>query len=121
MFKSDSIDLVELGRIQQEFEKWEVEIEDHKIVEKFAGDRIFHSMQKLFQEKSDLNRIIRLNTFFEFLRKLKLEPELDRSQNMYFLTHHSNGDNGKPADEEWTKQFELLGSNLGVKLESNVL
>jgi len=52
------------------------------------------------------------------MKKLKLDPNLHQSQNLYFETSVENKAN-KVLDlpEEWISQFNLLGDNLGVKVE----
>ena len=69
-------------------------------------------------ESSAGSRTAAAYAVFPVLEKFKLEPNLHHSQNLYFETSLENKQR-KPEEinEEWLKQFTLLGDNLGVKVE----
>jgi hypothetical protein len=47
-----------------------------------------------------------------------MEPNLHQSQNLYFEMSLENKERKTiELDEDWMKQFYLLGDNLGVKVE----
>ena len=52
------------------------------------------------------------------MRKFKLDPNLHQSQNLYFeMSVENKGSKMQDLPEEWISQFNLLGENLGVKVE----
>ncbi|MFN7492866.1 MAG: hypothetical protein ACK5RG_08125, partial [Cyclobacteriaceae bacterium] len=95
-----------------------LKIEDTGKVERLAGESIFKEIKRVRAERENVKRIERLNRLFPVLEKFKLEPNLHHSQNLYFETSLENKQR-KPEEinEEWLKQFTLLGDNLGVKVE----
>lgn len=55
---------------------------------------------------------------FPLLEKFQLDPNFHKSQNLYFEISMENKRENQPAlDEAWIEQFNLLGKNLGVKVE----
>jgi alpha-amylase/alpha-mannosidase (GH57 family) len=117
-FQPDKINIKTLERIVKELERWSLKIEDTGKVERLAGESIFKEIKRVRAEHENAKRIERLNRLFPVLEKFKLEPNLHQSQNLYFEMSLENKER-KPAelDEDWMKQFYLLGDNLGVKVE----
>jgi alpha-amylase/alpha-mannosidase (GH57 family) len=117
-FQPDKINIKTLERIVKELERWSLKIEDTGKVERLAGESIFKEIKRVRAERENVKRIERLNRLFPVLEKFKLEPNLHQSQNLYFEMSLENKER-KPVelDEEWMKQFYLLGDNLGVKVE----
>ncbi len=117
-FQPEKINVKTLERIVSELERWSLKIEDTGKVERLAGESIFKEIKRVRAERENVKRIERLNRLFPVLEKFKLEPNLHHSQNLYFETSLENKQR-KPEEinEEWLKQFTLLGDNLGVKVE----
>jgi alpha-amylase/alpha-mannosidase (GH57 family) len=117
-FQPDKINIKTLERIVKELERWSLKIEDTGKVERLAGESIFKEIKRVRAEHENAKRIERLNRLFPVLEKFKLEPNLHQSQNLYFEMSLENKER-KPTelDEDWMKQFYLLGDNLGVKVE----
>lgn len=116
-FRSVKINLKKIERIMQEMAAWKLSIEDPEQVARLAGERIYKELRSISAERSNVRRIDRLNRLFPLLRKFKLEPNLYKSQNLYFEISQQENKNGKDRSSEWQKQFELLGKNLGVKVK----
>jgi hypothetical protein len=115
-FNSEKISVKELERVMGELEKWELKIEDAGKVSRLAGESVFKELKRISGERSNSKRIERLNRVFPLLRKFKLEPNLYRSQNLYFeISREEKFDSGKHK-QDLLKQFKLLGENLGVKV-----
>lgn len=117
-FQPEKINIKTLERIVGELERWSLKIEDAGKVERLAGESIFKEIKRVRGERENVKRIERLNRLFPVLEKFRLEPNLHQSQNLYFemsLEHKAK----KPSElnEDWMKQFYLLGDNLGVKVE----
>ncbi|MFM9840811.1 MAG: DUF3536 domain-containing protein [Cyclobacteriaceae bacterium] len=117
-FQPDKINIKTLERIVGEMDRWSLKIEDTGKVERLAGESIFKEIKRVRAERDNVKRIERLNRLFPILEKFKMEPNLHQSQNLYFEMSLENKEK-KPIelDEEWMKQFYLLGDNLGVKVE----
>ena len=99
-----------------ELSKWKLSIEDAGKVERLAGESIFKELKRIHAEGQTIRRIERLNRLFPLLRDFKINPNLYKTQNLYFEMSVQNREhNGHSA--EWIKQFSLLGDNLGVKVE----
>ena len=117
-FQSERIQVKEVERISEELEKWTLKIEDPDKLARLAGESIFKELSRIGGEQSNLKRIQRLNRLFPILKKFTLKPILYKSQNLYFEISLENR-NAKEAfvDTAWLEQFNLLGDNLGVKVE----
>jgi hypothetical protein len=99
-----------------ELVKWKLDIEDMGKVERLAGESIFKELKRISAEGDNHKRIERLNRLFPLLVKFNLQPNLYKSQNLYFEISIKNRDHdGHSAD--WIRHFTLLGDNLGVKVE----
>jgi alpha-amylase/alpha-mannosidase (GH57 family) len=117
-FQPDKINIKTLERIVKELERWSLKIEDTGKVERLAGESIFKEIKRVRAEHENAKRIERLNRLFPVLEKFKLEPNLHQSQNLYFeMSLENKARKPTELDEEWMKQFYLLGDNLGVKVE----
>lgn len=117
-FQPERINIKTLERIVGEMDRWSLKIEDTGKVERLAGESIFKEIKRVRAERDNVKRIERLNRLFPVLEKFKMEPNLHQSQNLYFEMSLENKEK-KPSelDEDWMKQFYLLGDNLGVKVE----
>jgi alpha-amylase/alpha-mannosidase (GH57 family) len=115
-FKSVKINLKKIERIMQEMATWKLNIEDPGQIARLAGERIFKELRSIAAERGNVRRLERLNRLFPLLRKFQLEPNLYKSQNLYFEISQQENGNGRARSEEWMRQFEKLGDNLGVKL-----
>lgn len=115
-FQPDKINIHLIERIMNELVKWDLRIEDTDKLERLAGESIYKELRRISSEGDNPKRIERLNRLFPLLAKFSIRPNLSKSQNLYFeisvatRIHNGRGD-------EWTKQFNLLGDNLGVKVE----
>lgn len=117
-FGPERISIKTLERIAAEMKRWSLKIEDPKAVERTAAESIYHEIIRIAAERDNIRRVQRLNRLFPILEEFELEPNLYRSQNLYFEISMENRDR-KPGDltKEWLDQFLLLGDNLGVKVE----
>jgi len=61
-----------------------------------------------------------LNRLFPLLNKFSIEPNLHNSQNLYFEISMENKEkkaSESGSNKEWMEHFNLLGVNLGIKVE----
>jgi len=115
-FLSDKINIRLVERIMSELSKWDLHIEDTGKIERLAGESIFKELKRIRAEGDNAKRIERLNRLFPLLRKFRISPNLYKSQNLYFIISLEN----KKRDgysNEWVKEFNLLGDNLGIKVD----
>ncbi len=117
-FRPDRINIKLLERIAAEMKRWSLKIEDPRTVERLAGDAIHQEVLRVNAERDNVKRIQRLNRVFSILARFDLNPNLHRSQNLYFEMSLENKER-KPEelDAAWMEQFSTLGDNLGVKVE----
>ncbi len=117
-FQSERIQVKEVERISEELVKWKLKIEDPNKVARLAGESIFKELNRIGGERSNIKRIQRLNRLFPILEQFSLEPILNKSQNLYFEISLENREAKEgDVDAGWLEQFNLLGDNLGVKVE----
>ncbi len=109
------INLDELERISDELEKWDLTIDDSLSLEKYASDAIFSALKRVRKHPSDIDRIKRLNQFFQYLYSMKLKPELYKTQNLYFEMYGDKELMSKVA-KTWMNQFDTLGKKLGIRV-----
>lgn len=111
---SEKLNIKTMERISSELDRWGLKIEDPRKLSRLAGESILKELKRIGSESENVKRIQRLNRMFPLLDKFKLEPNLHKAQNYYFLLskEQRNGD----AELEWKEQFKLLGENLGVKV-----
>jgi alpha-amylase/alpha-mannosidase (GH57 family) len=115
-FQTEKINIRQVERIMSELVNWDLRIEDPGKLERYAGDSIFKELKRISAEGDSYKRIERLNRLFPLLVKFNLKPNLYKSQNLYFeISKEIQLQDGR--SEDWRKQFTLLGSNLGVKVE----
>ncbi len=115
-FLTEKINIRQVERIMNELEKWDLKIDDVGKVERLAGESVFKELKRIKAEGDTAKRLERLNRLFPLLRKFNLTPNLYMTQNLYFEISIQNREHdGHSA--EWIKQFNLLGDNLGVKVE----
>jgi hypothetical protein len=117
-FQAEKINIKELERISGELERWNLKVENIGKIERLAGESIFRELKRINSERENAKRIQRLNRLFPLLPKFHIEPNLHNSQNLYFGISMDNKSrkNGEPG-KDWLEQFNLLGDNLGIKVE----
>ncbi len=119
-FGADKINIKEMERIAAELARWNLKIEDPGKISRLAGESIFKELKRISSEHENVKRLSRLNRVFPLLEKFHLEPNLHKSQNLYFeisTEHNKKAKEETEMDKEWIDQFNLLGDNLGVKVE----
>jgi len=112
-FKSDKINIKEMERISGELVRWNLKIEDVGKLSRLAGESILRELSRIDKERDNVKRVQRLNRMFPLLEKFNLDPNLHKSQNLYFQISKEEHKNVLP---DWHDQFVLLGENLGVKV-----
>ena len=114
--EAERMNVAQIERIMGELVKWRLEIDDAGRLERLAGESIFRELRRIAVEGDNYKRIQRLNRVFPLLLKFNLNPNLYKSQNLYFEMASANRTH-KGHSAEWIKNFTALGDQLGVKLE----
>jgi hypothetical protein len=118
LFKSDKINIKEMERIVAELDRWNLKIEDPGKLSRLAGESIYRELKRISSELENIKRLQRLNRMFPILDKFNLDPNLHKSQNLYFeIAMENKKHHFEEADNEWKDSFNLLGANLGVKVD----
>ncbi len=115
IFKSDKINTKEMERISGELVRWSLKIEDVGKLSRLAGESILRELNRISGERDNVKRVQRLNRMFPLLEKFNLDPNLHKSQNLYFQISKEEERKGATLPD-WRDQFLLLGKNLGVKV-----
>lgn len=115
-FQSEKINIKKIEHVFGELTAWELIITDPDKVARLAGESIFKELRRISGERGNLKRIERLNRLFPLLRKFNLEPNLYKSQNLYFEISKAEEMERLSNRQDWIAQFKLLGENLGVRV-----
>lgn len=113
---NDKINIKEFERITAELVKWSLQIDDPGKVQQLAGKSILKELKRIGAERHNNKRVERINRLFPLLKQFKIKPDLNKSQNLYFEIYNELREQDGYS-EEWMKQFNLLGENLGVRVE----
>ena len=114
-FQAEKINIKELERISGELERWSLKIDDIGKIARLAGDSILRELTRISSERENVRRLQRLNRMFPLLNKFSIEPNLHKSQNLYFEISMQNKQS--EPEKEWLEHFNVLGDNLGIKVE----
>ncbi|MDL5050824.1 DUF3536 domain-containing protein [Oscillatoria amoena NRMC-F 0135] len=115
-FDGEKINVKKIEHVMGELVAWELAITDPDTVARMAGESIYKELRRVRAERSNHKRIERLNRVFPLLRKFRIEPNLYKSQNLYFEISREEDVETLSSKSEWIGQFKLLGENLGVRV-----
>lgn len=121
LFRSETIDILELNRILNEFKKWNVSITDEKAFKLTASERIFTELRRMEKFSPPITRLNALNDVFSVLQEMKIKPDVRKAQTEYFnlCKAFEQQDRAYPSIE-WKKEFLQLSKPLDVKIENEV-
>ncbi|MEJ7645506.1 MAG: DUF3536 domain-containing protein [Chryseolinea sp.] len=115
-FETERLNVLQVERIMNDLVKWKLDVEDIGKLERLVGESIFKEVKRIRVEGDNHKRVSRLNRLFPLLLQFNLNPNLYKSQNLYFeMSTADRSFHGHSA--EWINHFMQLGDNLGVKLE----
>ncbi len=110
-----ALNIQELEHLVEELNRWNLELIDRQSFNLAASERIFRKVRDLSKGREPLRELEELITLMRVLQTMKLEPDVWKSQNLYFslLRALHNGDlRLSPAEE---KAFRRLGEQLRVR------
>ena len=117
---AEKIDINELERIQDEFEKWGFNTDDTLYLQRYASEMILNSLKRIRVEHDDLSRVERLNFLLDYLKVFGIEPEMHKAQNLYFEMSRDEV-LMESVLPEWKHLFQELGDKLGIKVSQELL
>ena len=116
-FSKEVLDINRLKHLSAEFEKWNIKLNNEQSFKYTASERIFYEVRKLALSDFSMDQLVLLNDIFDLLKKLNVELDIWKSQNLYFgMLQGYNKSEWVFANKEWEGQFKELGHHLGVKL-----
>ena len=121
-FMRESLEISELKRILDEFQKWNIAFTDEKAFNLAASERIFEELQACKKESIPLSKLQVLAEILTILNNMKVKAEVWKSQNLYFeLMQQFEARSRAYPSPEWKLMFIYLGGLLNVKVEQPVL
>jgi alpha-amylase/alpha-mannosidase (GH57 family) len=115
-FSKESLDIEELQKILSEIKKWNVSLTDVDTFQLAASQRIFSEIQQLNKVGISIKRLRSLIEVVNALNILKIEPNIWKSQNLYFSLkkQYEEGTRAYP-NPDWKNTFNELGTLFTVK------
>ena len=116
-FTQEVLNVNRLKHLSAEFERWKLKINNEQSFKLTASERIFYEVRKLALADFSIEQLELLNDIFDFLKKMNVELDIWKSQNLYFgMLQGYNRSEWVFANKEWENQFKELGHHLGVKI-----
>ena len=120
-FMGESLEINELKRILNEFQKWTIGFSDENAFKLAASERIYNELKTVDGIGIPLSRLQSLNEVLNILNQMKVKPNVWKSQTLYFDLFRQFESRVKPyPSPEWKKDFLKLGDLLNVKTEQLV-
>ncbi|MFN0014703.1 MAG: DUF3536 domain-containing protein, partial [Saprospiraceae bacterium] len=106
-----------LRRVADDLKNWKVKLADEEAVRHASGLRIHREIQMIEGQASSLARVQWLADVLEIMVEMKLEPDIWRSQNIFYLvTKGLRKQLWEFWNAEWKAAFERLAVLLRVRL-----
>ena len=121
-FKGDSLEINQLNKTLNEFQKWGIPFTDENAFKLASSERIFEEVKTMDKIGIPLSRLQALNEVLNILNRMKIKPNVWKSQTLYFdmLRQFENRMRAYPSGD-WKKEFYKLGELLNVKTEHSIL
>jgi alpha-amylase/alpha-mannosidase (GH57 family) len=117
-FTGDSLQISELNRILNEFQKWQISFIDENAFKLAASERIFTELKLIDKVGIPLSKLQSLSEVLNLLNQMKVKLAVWKSQTAYFdILQQFESDNRHYPSEEWKREFLKLGDALNVKTE----
>ncbi len=117
-FEEGKMSVREIQSLVDEFNRWSLHLTDEQSLSLQAGERIFTELQKADSTERKPEPLNRLIGILEALNQLGLQPELWKSQNLYYhLALHYRSNAWKGVSSDWKTSFLRLGELLTINGE----
>ncbi|MEM8909018.1 MAG: DUF3536 domain-containing protein, partial [Bacteroidota bacterium] len=115
-FTQDVLKISELKRLANELKKWDIQLGNEKFFVLAASERIFYEIRQIAHADGSIEQIQSLNAILETLNKMGFEPDIWKSQNLYFsMVRGYRKKQWVFSSEEWKTAFIRLGELLKVR------
>ena len=115
-FTQDVLNIKELKRLAVELKKWDIQLGNEKSFVLAASERIFYEIRQIFHADVSLPQIQSLNSILETLQEMGFEPDIWKSQNLYFsIIRAHRKKKWVFVNDEWKAAFVKLGELLKVR------
>jgi hypothetical protein len=116
LFENGNMSASKLYNLANEFRHWKVNISDLPALNLASGERIFNELKKLEATAEHLKMLRSLSDILKSARLLRIEPELWKSQNLFFEYSKEFHDGQlEYPNEEWEQAFHKLGEILNMR------
>jgi alpha-amylase/alpha-mannosidase (GH57 family) len=122
-FTADSLQINDLNRILNEYQKWGIGFTDENAFKLAASERIFSELKLMIDGVNlPLSKLKALAEVLSLINQMKVKLMVWKSQTAYFnlLQKFENDERPYPS-LEWKVEFFRLGELLNVKIEQGVL
>ena len=121
-FLRDALEINELKRLLDEFQRWKVAFTDESAFKLAASERIFTELKDADRIGIPLSRLQSLTEILTILNRMKVKPEVWKTQTLFvnLLRKFESRARAYPSPE-WKREFVRLGDLLNVKTEQSVL
>ena len=121
-FTGDSLQINDLNRILNEYQKWGIGFTDENAFKLAASERIFSELKLIDGIGIPLSKLKALAEVLSLINQMKVKLTVWKSQTAYFnlLQQFENNERQYPS-LEWKAEFLRLGELLNVKIEQRVL
>ncbi len=117
-FANGRMNVKKLQQLAHEFARWTVKLTDVPTLSLAAGERIFEELKNVDLEKTSLEQVQALLAIIEALDQLSVEPELWKSQNLYYkMTGGYRRGEWVYASKDWEAAFLKLGGLLKMRMD----
>jgi hypothetical protein len=117
-FLNGKFNVRKLKYLVKEFDRWNVLLTDKPALSLAAGERIFYELQKAARGEIGLEQIQGLIEVIEALHKLNVNPELWKTQNLYYhITKGYRSGEWVYVNEAWKNCHERLGVVLNMAMD----
>lgn len=110
-------DIRQLQAVADDLSRWKIPLIDREAVRLAASGRIFREIEKITLDETSLPRVQWLSDLLEALKKIDLNPDIWRSQNLFYLLLRDYRKGLKTfSDEKIRVAVERLGRVLNVQI-----
>ncbi len=115
LFEKGKMSVMKLKELASEITRWGIQLLDPEGLSLAVGERVFNELQNV---NSTVGRIAALNEILEALPQLGIQPELWKSQNLYYdMSRGYREGEWVFASQEWKDAFLDLGRLLNFSKE----
>ncbi|MEZ4920416.1 MAG: DUF3536 domain-containing protein [Saprospiraceae bacterium] len=112
-------DIRQLEQVLQDLSRWNLTISDKEALNLTISERVYREISDIQDDVASLSRIQWLTQVLLLVQTMGIEPDIWRSQNVFYLiTKGYRKKQWEFLNEEWKEVFEELASLLKVRLEA---